>query len=206
VIAWKEKLRNPFVQQYLIEILFPLIGFFFFDWSLTIIAVFYLVDQMASEFSFIRRLHKISRTENKKNDNYVLLAILIFFVLFLIQLFVLNNAFLTIRNIEAAQLNLEVWNFSKEELWLLFPVVVLVYHFKDQFTFYMPRRYLLYEVKRTFIYHQLLNLMSIGGILLGVIVWSQSKISDELVLIIFLILKITFDFTIAKWANKKSKK
>ena len=206
MITWKEKLRNPFVQQYLIEILFPLIGFFFFDWSLTIIAVFYLVDQMASEILFIRRLHKISRTENKKNNKYVLLAILIFLVLFLTQLFFLQNAFLDIREIQSSQLNLEVWNFAKEELWLLFPVVLLVYHFKDQFTFYMTRRYLLYKVKRTFIYHQLLNLMSIGGILLGVISWSQSKISDVLVLIIFLISKIVFDFTIAKWADKKSKK
>lgn len=204
--TWKEKFRNPFVQQYLIEIIFPLVGFFFFDWSLTIIAVYYLVDQIASEFSFLRRLYKISKSENIQNGNRFLLAILIFLTLFSILIFVLHNSFLTIRDINATQLNLEVWNFAKEELWVLFPLVVWLYHFKDQFTFFMPRRYLLYDAKRTFIYHQLLNFISIGTIIIGVICWSQSKISDELILIFFLILKIAFDFTIAKWADKKSKK
>ena len=198
-------MRNPFVQQYLIEIIFPLVGFFFFDWSLTIIAVFYLVDQIASEFSFVRRIHKISKSENRRST-FTLLTILLFLLLFSLQIFVLQNSFLAIRNIDASQLNNEIWIFAKEELWLLFPLVIWLYHFKDQFTFYMPRRYLLYDLRKTFIYHQMMNVISISTILLSVTAWSNIKISDEFVLIIFLTLKIAFDFTIAKWADKKSKK
>ena len=202
---WREKLRNPFVQQYLIEILFPLVGFFFFNWSLTVIAVFYLVDQIASEFSFNRRLYKINRSGNSRHKFIVWISGIFFLVIFFIQLFILKISFLRIRNIEAAQLYAEISTFAKEELWLLFPLVVLIYHFKDQFTFYMPRRYLHYDAKQSLIFHQLNNLISIGAIVIGVLIWSQCKMPDVVVLIIFLGMKILFDFTIAKWADKRSK-
>jgi len=209
---WMEKLperatkwQNPFVQQYLIEILFPIIGYFFFDWSLTIIAVFYLVDQIASEFSFNRRLYKINRSGNSPYKFVVLISVVFFLLIFFGELFVLKISFLSSRNIEAAQLYTEISTFAKEELWLLFPLVIFLYYFKDQFIFYMPRRYLQYDAKKSLIFHQLTNFISIGAIAIGVVIWGQTKIPDVVALIIFLVLKIGFDFTIVKWADRKSK-
>jgi len=206
VTDWRAKLRNPFVQQYLVEILFPLVGYFFFDWSLTVIAVFYLIDQLASETAFIRRLYKISSSSEIRSTKIIFSAIILFVLIFLVELFFLHNSFQHIRSMTSEQLNSEIIVFAKEELWILFPLVILLYHFKDQFTFYIPRRYLQYNIRKTFTYHQIGSLIMLIIILAGFMLWQISGIHDMIILISFLVLKIVFDFSIGKWIDRKSKK
>lgn len=205
-MTWRAKLRNPFVQQYLIEILFPLVGYFFFDWSLTIIAVFYLVDQLSAEIAFVRRLHRIARAENITPIYLVSLAVISFVVLFVCEVVFLYTSFLDIQLVNATVLNDEITTFVKDELWLLFPLVILLYQFKDTFTFYMPRRYLLFQAKKTLIYHTISNVILLTLIVAGITLWKLNEVQDLVILITFLIVKLIFDFTITRWFENKTKK
>lgn len=200
-----KKLQNPFIQQYVIEILFPLLGYFFFDWDILIIGVYYLIDHFCAQVLFFRRAHWVNTRASKVSGiHHLILAILLFGLLFFAEL-VLLVYFL----MEAKVMTLEAVSnaflvFAKEELWFLFPVVLFVYHFKDQFTFYMPRHYLKYKfipflwwdtVRNGFV----LTLLGLFGLL-----WIQLKINDLFVIFIFLILKIGFDLTAKKFFEEQS--
>jgi len=207
-MSLKERLRNPFVQQYAIEILFPILGFYFFDWSLFIIGVFYLVDQLSAELVYFRRLWWINKYSPKpKSKFFVLESVLSFGVLYGVQLVVL----MTLWQWKVADGNLdldmglmeEFIQFSIDELWFLFPMVVIIYHLKDTFTFYMPRRYLSFHLRRTINFRHLLNVLILAGA--SVFIWSAAylDVNDHIILWSFIALKLGFDFTYVRWMNKK---
>src|SRR5688572_28056960 len=141
-MTFRERLRNPYVQKYLLEILLPLIGYFFFGWSLVIIAAFYIIDQVASEVSFLRKFVAIRKTENKKVFLVFTASVIVFLTVLGTELFMLLEYFVPHGLARLQRLLDELSAFAKEELWLLFPLVLVMYYVKDQFTFFMPRRYL----------------------------------------------------------------
>ncbi|MBK9191411.1 MAG: hypothetical protein IPM77_07790 [Crocinitomicaceae bacterium] len=79
----RDKLRNPFVQQYILEILIPLAGYFWFDWTIEIIALFYLIDQFASEFSFLRKLKSVAAYHQMSFSRHLIISAFSF-VIFLL--------------------------------------------------------------------------------------------------------------------------
>jgi hypothetical protein len=199
-----EKLRNPFVQQYAVEILFPLIGFFFFDWSLVVIAVFYLMDQIGSETAFFRRLVRVSVAKNAPYIRVFTWSLAAFLALFVVQgIFLLLVGFDLMQS--AIPATDEIIKFMKEEGWFLFPLVIFMYHFKDQFMFYMPRRYLQYKPMKMQLYRLVSNLVILVLVVGGISVLKLVELPGAVVLILFLVLKVVFDFTIAKWVDRKSK-
>ncbi len=202
----KERLRNPFVQQYLLEILLPIVGYYFFDWSLFIIACFYLVDQIGSEYSFVRKLITICRFENKATIQYSVAAIILFFIVISTEIFMLFDYFGG-SNLETEQKMInEFIFFAKEELWILVPLIILMYHLKDQFTFFMPRRYIQKDTKKFFVGH-LIELIAIAIlVVVGTFVFSNTVIPDQILLFSFLGIKLLFDFTIGKRLEQRSTK
>ncbi|MBK6951217.1 MAG: hypothetical protein IPH24_04010 [Crocinitomicaceae bacterium] len=200
----KERLRNPFVQQYLLEILLPIVGYYFFDWSLIIIASFYLIDQIGSEYSFVRKFQAIRKSENKSGFRYSLMAIIFFLMIVCVEIFALYYFFRD-ENVEVEQKMItELAVFAKEELWIILPLIILTYHLKDQFTFFMPRRYLQKESKK-FVQGQLIELSLIAGlVVVGLVVFSNFVIRDQILLFSFLAVKLLFDFTIGKYIEKRS--
>ncbi|MBK9590579.1 MAG: hypothetical protein IPO32_03415 [Crocinitomicaceae bacterium] len=200
----KERLRNPFVQQYLLEILLPIVGYYFFDWSLIIIASFYLIDQIGSEYSFVRKFQAIRKSENKSGFRYSLMAIIFFLMIVCVEIFALYYFFRD-ENVEVEQKMItELAVFAKEELWIILPLIILTYHLKDQFTFFMPRRYLQKESKK-FVQGQLIELSLIAGlVVVGSVVFSNFVIRDQILLFSFLAVKLLFDFTIGKYIEKRS--
>jgi len=201
----KQRLQNPFVQQYLLEILLPVIGYFFFDWSLLIIAAFYLLDQLAAEISFLRKFKAIRKSENKPSRLFFSVSVMLILVLLTLELVLLLNYFAASdfdRNTIFAELTI----FAKEELWLLFPLVLLMNYMKDQFTFFMPRRYLQKDSMRYFKWHWIENFFLLVIILLGTWCGKKLVLPAVLVIAIFMVLKLTFDFTVARMSDKKSNK
>jgi hypothetical protein len=203
-MGWKEKLRNPFVQQYAVEILFPLIGFFFFDWSLVIIAIFYLMDQIGSETSFFRRLARVSAGKKGQVIRIFMWSLFAFLALFTIQCAFLGMIGFNLLQPGTDPTN-EITAFMKEEGWFLFPLVIFMYHFKDQFMFYMPRRYLLYNPMKMQLYRLVSNLVILVLAVGGISVLKLVELPGAIILVIFLVIKIAFDFTVGKWADRKSK-
>ena len=202
----RERLRNPFVQQYLLEILLPLIGYFFFDWTLVIIAAFYVIDQVASEISFLRKLKAISKSENRSALNLLLISVMLFLLLLSLEFTFLRGYF--VKPIDAGFDGpvAELTTFAKEELWLLFPLVLFMYYVKDQFTFFAPRRFLKKESTSFFRWHWIENAIILVLVFAGTICAQQLYVHDAVIIAVFLVLKLSFDFTIAKWADKKSNK
>lgn len=202
----RDRLRNPFVQQYLLEILLPIVGYYFFDWSLVIIASFYLIDQVGAEYSFVRKLNAISKSEYKSGLRFSLTAI-IFFLMMLCTEAVSLYYYFQHGNDEAGRKMLsELTVFAKEELWILVPLILLMHHLKDQFTFFMPRRYLQKETKKFFFAHLIELVLVASLVVFACFVFSKLVIPDQILLFIFLAVKLTFDFTVGKLIEKKSAK
>lgn len=203
-MSLKARFKNPFVQQYVLEILFPLIGYFFFDWSIVVIVVFYLVDYFASETAFVFRVKRVTREKKTKWLGTFILATSLSLVFIGATTLIVYFIFPKVDGFTSEYVIAEVLKFSKDELWFLFPLVILMYLFKDQFTFYMPRRYLNYEVNKMICYRVLLN--SVIGILVatGFLVWAAVPMHEAITIVVFLGLKLIFDFTIAKLAESKS--
>ncbi len=203
----KQKLKNPFVQQSILEILLPIVGYFFFDWSLTIIAVFYLLDQFASELLFLRRLHWIQTKGSNQSKIPVLLLAIIFFSLFYgIELIVGSYFWIEFNLNQLGVLKAELLSFAKEELWILFPLIIYMYHLKDKFTFYMPRRYMNYDANKTFKMNVLSLLIVVLLVLTGLFVLNHINLNEITILFSFIGAKILFDFLFIPWKNKKSLK
>jgi hypothetical protein len=205
-MSLREKFRNPFVQQYAIEILFPILGFYFFDWSLIIIATFYLLDQLSSEVVYFRRLVWINNhQEDKKHPIFILEPILVFVTLFTIE--ILAIIYLWIVKVEDWSDFLDtLLQFTINELWFLFPMVLALYYVKDLFSFYMPRRYLVHNLRGTMNYHYLFNLAMLIGIVLFLLLITKTEINDHLILFLFIAAKLLYDFTVVRWCEKKGLK
>lgn len=202
----KERLRNPYVQQYLLEILLPIVGYYFFHWSLIIIASFYVIDQIGSEYSFIRKFQAIKKSENKSGFRFSVVAIIFFMMIVCVEIFAIYY-FFGDENVQVEQKMItELTVFAKEELWILLPLIILMYHLKDQFTFFMPRRYLQKESKKFFQGHLIeLSLIAVLVVVASV-AFSNLAIPDQILLFSFLAVKLLFDFTIGKYIEKRSSK
>lgn len=59
--AIKDKVRNPLFANIVLENIFPILGFFLWNWNLYYIFLFYFLDFFASEFSFGIKLWNIIR-------------------------------------------------------------------------------------------------------------------------------------------------
>lgn len=197
----KDKLRNPFIQQYLLEILLPFAGYLFFDWSLVIIAAFYFLDHLASEVFFVRRLSRITK-ESDRNKAVVGIGICVSLLTIVAEGLLIY--YLWIHAANENELIVELTNFAVDELWLLFPLVLLVYYMKDQMTFNMPRRFVLYHSGRYMNYHVFLNSIALAGVAVMLLIIAQTDMHDLFYLLIFVGLKLLYDFTLVKWADKKS--
>lgn len=196
--------RNPFVQQYLFEVLLPLVGYFFLGWSGLIIAVFYLIDQLGAEFSFIRRYRRTSAVQQRPVTPFIWSAVLIAILRLASESWILYVFFIN-RNHDDKAILEELGKFAREELWLLVPVVILMYYLKDQFTFFMPRRFLQYDSAKMFRTHQFSGLIILVLTGFGAALFYKWGSGDELILIVFLITKISFDLMLQPRMDRRAK-
>ena len=202
---WMQKLRNPFIQQYAVEILFPLLGYFFFDWDILIIGVYYLVDHLCSQILFFRRAHWVNVKGCNSFGNQILLGAILAFILFLgAEVMGFNYVIMETQNMNQAAVIEGFYSFALSELWLLFPIVLYVYHLKDSFTFYARRQYLTLNFKSYVFWDAVSGLIILLLFALGAFLWVKFSIQNALIIFVFIGVKIGFDLTIKKLIEKKS--
>lgn len=202
---WIQKLRNPFIQQYAIEILFPLLGYFFFDWDILIIGVYYLIDHLCSQILFFRRAHWVNTKGDVASGIQILIgAILIFVLFFGIEVFGFNYVIMETQYIDQNKVIEGFNSFAISELWILFPLVLFVYHVKDQFTFYARRQYLKLSFKHYVLSNLISGLIILVLFALGGVLWLQFSIPNAVIIFVFIGIKIGFDLTLKKYIEKKS--
>lgn len=201
----KNQLRNPIVQQYLFEIIFPLVGYFFFDWSLLIIGVYYLLDQFVGQLLFFRRYLWI---ENRGKVRQIRIGFFAFvllttMILFATSYYLFFELICEVKNLTSEAFFDAFYTFAYEELWLLFPVMLFAYHMTDQFSFYMPRRYLNYNPIKYVFLNLALNALVPGYLLAFGWFWSTYQIPDAWVLITLIVLKVALDILVKFLFHKR---
>lgn len=201
----KEKLKNPFFQQYALELLLPLVGYFFFDWSLTIIAVFYFLDQIASDIVYARKINKIGSEQKVKNHFFKSTVVLVnFLIIFVAEAALFDHFWPNLISQSKTEFYAEIWDFTVSELWILFPLLIAVYHFKDLFTFYMPRRFANHDFNKTIFSRTIFNLGIFMLVFNGLQLSPNIAGSELPALLVFIGIKLLYDFTAGKWYLKYS--
>ncbi len=204
-MALIERLKNPLIQQYIIEIAFPLIGYFFFDWSIFIIGIYYLIDHFSSEVLFFRRAYFVlKKGESQEQFPLWIAAIIVFLFFFTFEIIWLSYIFLETHPVVFNDLLEVFFIFAKEELWLLLPIVFFVYYVKDQLAFYMRREFVKYDFKGYVFWNLMENLTLVMFFVLGGYVWILTGFSDILALLTFVLIKIGFDVFIKRNFSKKA--
>lgn len=204
-MAIKKQLKNPLVQQYVLEIALPLVGYFFFDWSMAVIAAFYLLDFFSAEIARNRRVYKVFKNTNAAKIDRFFISLCVGSLFFVVSLFWTWENLILMTDGKAGLLALheELIAFAKEELWLLLPVVYFVYHLKDVMTFYMPRRFVNYNYEKM-VKFQLVELFILTALIIGgVFSWRYFQLSDLTVLLGFIVIKIGFDILVARSLDAK---
>jgi hypothetical protein len=196
-MSFKEKFRNPLVQQYALEIALPLLGYLFFDWTIPVIIAFYFMDYFASEIARNRRHHKILSVQENGEKLKFYLGVFVSIVLFCGASFFAFQS-LMVAGSDTDLLVVEVIEFGKSEGWYLLPVVYLASHIKDVMTFYAPRRYLKYNFSATMKFYSIEIMLQFMLICTGLYLWAFYKIPDVPALIAFVVVKILFDQLLVK--------
>lgn len=206
-MSWTQKLRNPFIQQYAIEIVFPLLGYFFFDWDILIIGVYYLIDHLCSQILYFRRAHWVNiKGQQPVGIQFLLLSILAFIIFFLAELIGFNYLIIETQNMTQIEVLDGFYDFAISELWILFPLVLFVYHLKDQFTFYARRQYLKINYKSYMFWEAISGVIILLLFILGGFLWLNFSMPNAAIIFVFIGLKIGFDLTVKKFIAKKSTK
>ena len=196
MINIKSKLLNPKVQQSILEVIFPIVGYFFWDWSLIVIIVFYLCDFFSSQVMYTKRLSAVVKHSNGKFKSTIVYSAVIFLILFTCILGFLAEVFsLT----EPTSSNLEkLIFFTKDELWYLLPMILLMYYMTDKMFFFMPRRFTQLLAKSYFSKNLFNNIISTCLILVSIIIYNYYQTSDIITILLLVTAKLLFDYFIKK--------
>ena len=200
---WKVQLRNPKIQQGIMEVIFPIAGYFFWDWSILIIVVFYMIDWLASQIMYTRRLIKVKEQFNESLNWVIPLSVFLSVFLIVGISVILYFYFASLYGLDLEKnLNQELLFFSKDELWYLFPLILFSYHLMDKILFYVPKRFMNYSV-RPYMYKNIVsNCMASVLIVLGVFVYANLEISEIFTLVLIVGVKLVFDMLIKKQVLK----
>lgn len=176
------------------ELLFPIIGFLFFDWSFLIIVLFYLVDQLGNQVNFFARLRFVQTLYLPKKKVLFPLALGIFSILFLIELFLLYPLFLNyLYDCQPGFLHSELIDFLKQEFWLFLPLLIFANYLKDKMAFYKTDLPYKESPEKMLILNSIKIISAFGLVALIWALWLIFKPSAIWLIIIIAGLKLLFD-------------
>ena len=102
----------------------------------------------------------------------------------------------------------EIDLFLKDEVWILFPIVILANLMKDKVTYYLPRKFLNYSFSKLIknFYIEIFVLTTL--VLTGLFVYVELSLRDVnglIQLAIFISVKLLYDFVFVKKLDEKSR-
>lgn len=196
---FKLDLRQPVVQLGILEVIFPIAGYFFWDWSLMIIVFYYLIDWASAQMMYTKRLIEIKDQFNERLSWVVPLSIIVSYSVIAVATIFLYYYFEYIYvTILKLDLNQAIIKFSIDELWYLIPLVLFSYHLVDKMLFYTPKAYKRYSV-RPYLYKNIWsNLLGLGFILLGALIYNYIIPSDIVTIFLIVGVKLSFDVIVKK--------
>jgi len=201
LVKW---IKNPNVQQNALELLFPIIGFLFFDWSLLVIILFYLTDQLGVEFTFWARLKFVQKLFLPKIKWLFFIVVIGFILFFTIEIISIGYVF-THEKFDCSILYfwLEFNQFLKQEFLLFLPALLFLNYFKDKMTFYKSNQPYQISPKRLIVFQFITYISRLILIGLMIIVWYSFKPSDIWFVLLIPIFKLVFDVGILPFFKQK---
>lgn len=196
-------LRNPVLQQYILELLLPIVGYYLLDWSFNSIGIYYLLDFSASNVSFVRKFLAVNRhTENKVSTGVSFLVLGLMTLVFIGVIILTFYFLMKIDSYEVSMLFHEISTAFFDELWFLLPLLFVASFYIDKLTFFLPRLFLKYKADRYLWGELIVN--SILIVTLSVFTYGSIyfSISKDLLIPLFLIGKIAFDLSIRSKVQK----
>ena len=183
------------INQKLIQILLgaviPLGGFFFWDWSLYFILLFYFIDILANEVIVHLKSRKVlsfqSVTLKENGLKFSITSITILFLLILISHFAIQ---FIMEGIDFKEEIISFWNYTEMGLkqgYILVPIIVLMSYQKYKMEFLIPARYRKVKIKEIWMNHikALMVILAFSCLSLG---FSQFIILPEIVYVLGIIL------------------
>jgi len=196
-------LRNPILQQYILELLLPIVGYYLLDWSFDSIGIYYLIDYSASNVSFVRKFLAVNRYAEKKVSISVSFLVLGLMTLVFIAVIIFTFYFLMkIGSYDLSKLFHEIRAAFFSELWFLLPLVLAASFYSDKLTFFLPRLFLKYKADHYLWGGLIVNSTFILLLLVFIYGSIYFSISKDLLILLFLIAKIAFDLSIRSKVQK----
>lgn len=199
----KNPIKNPLFQQYALELLFPILGYLFFDWSFLVIVLFYLVDQLGNQVNFFARLRFVQTLYLPKKKWIFPLSIFIFCIVLTAELGWLYSLFSgSIYDCTTLYFHEALIDFLVSEFWLFLPILIAANYFKDKLTFYkteLPYK----ESPEKMIIFNWINFLS-ALLLIGSIymIWLMFKPAFIWLIILIAILKLSYDLLMFPFMKK----
>lgn len=148
------------------DALIPLLGFFWWNWSLYFIVLFYLADMLIAQVITVLKARKIAEFDHREN-NYISRFILSLFLL-LISAFLMHVAMrFFYPEINFTQEMIAFWEYEDmgiQQGYILLPLLILIAHQRYKLEFLMPARYRSIKQVTLWNHHIRAYLMLIGAI------------------------------------------
>lgn len=160
--------------QFGLEASIPLLGFFFWEWSLYFILLFYFLDLIAAEAIMHLKSHRIAKFRNTEQAvrEWRVRAVFSGIVL-IIGVVIIHGAMLFIQEgIHFWNETVAFWNYEEmgiKQGYLFVPLILLLSYQQYKMEFLMPARYRAYQMKDIWATHTqaLIVIAGFAGVCLG---------------------------------------
>lgn len=131
---------NPIQRQNFLELLLPVLGFYFLDWSIVLIIAFYLADHLGEQISTFRVLLKIHA--DRKNAMKWMVTHSVSSLLFLILHLILLAKIFYQESLQNELVEKQLGDFLSTEIWIIIPLIVIASFLKTHLLIIVPHRFL----------------------------------------------------------------
>ncbi|MEO9534209.1 MAG: hypothetical protein ABJG68_04370 [Crocinitomicaceae bacterium] len=188
----------------------PVIGYLFFDWTIPVIIAFYFFDFLGGEFTRYKRHQKIMLSNAPEQRGKLTLSFALAAVAFIacvLMAYFIFNEIALIASIENSPI-VEIVDFMKREGWFLLPVVLLASVMKDKMAFYLPKKYLEFSfpkvIRAFYLEIAVLTVLICLG-LYGYLQLLQLQVDGLIMLAIFILVKLIFDYVLVRKLKDSAK-
>lgn len=152
--------------QLLGDVAIPLLGFFFWHWSLYFIILFYLIDYLGSEIICHVKSKKVVDHAKLKSTEWLKRGLISFFLM-LAAVSLIHLAMKTIRpEINFLDEAVKFWNYKDmgiEQGYFLVPLIALVIYMRYKVEFILPKKYNTTKIAQIWKTHNAAHFVILSG-------------------------------------------
>jgi hypothetical protein len=189
---------NQKYVQLLGDVAIPLLGFFFWNWGLYFIILFYLLDYFGNEVICHFKSKKILDYQKHKRSVWLKNGIISFFLMGLSILLIHLGMLELMPEIDFKREVIKFWNYKDmgiEQGYFLVPLVALVIYMRYKVEFIIPAKYKTVQLNQIWKSHNAAHFVILSGAaLIGGV--STFVVFPEIVYVLVLVLSaVTFQLT-----------